>query len=281
MSTCTGCGAALPAEAKFCGVCGKAQAVMAGAVPHAPAVPPPMPAAPPPMPMMPQMTRGFSGAASGGGQSRQATIAGAPHDAFANASRIIGAKGGEFLWQQPPQSARFLLTYKNLWSTANISLKYDGDLQIAPGAPNQSTARIALKLQWGSAMPLLLLQGGSVMVAAMFNYYVAAFALILLIGFLAFTAWNASSNLPGRLLNDIMRSLQAGAPAAYPPPQPPAMAPPAPHHHAAAAAPAPPAAAPPSAAIAEQIKQLAALRDAGAITSDEFEAKKKELLSRI
>lgn len=271
MSTCTGCGAALPPDAKFCGVCGKAQAAMAGAAPA--------PSAPPPMPMMPQMTRGFSGA-GGGGQSRQATLAGSAQDVFANASRIIASKGGEFSWQQPPQGAKFLLTYKNLWNTANVSLKYDGDLQIAPAGPDQSSARIALKLQWGSAVPLLLLQGGSVIVAAMFSYYVAAFAFLLIIGLLAFTAWNASSNLPGKLIDDIVRSLQTGAQPAHAPPVAPMRAP-SPQHAPPAQAAAPPAAPSPSAAIAEQIKQLAALRDAGAITGDEFEAKKKELLSRI
>jgi hypothetical protein len=51
---------------------------------------------------------------------------------------------------------------------------------------------------------------------------------------------------------------------------------------APAAAPAPVAAAPPpSANIPEQIKKLAELRDMGVLTADEFEAKKKELLSRM
>jgi hypothetical protein len=37
----------------------------------------------------------------------------------------------------------------------------------------------------------------------------------------------------------------------------------------------------PSADIPEQIRQLAALRDAGALSTDEFEAKKAELLRRM
>jgi hypothetical protein len=39
--------------------------------------------------------------------------------------------------------------------------------------------------------------------------------------------------------------------------------------------------APAQAAIPQQIEQLAALRDSGAITDAEFEAKKTELLSRM
>jgi hypothetical protein len=51
---------------------------------------------------------------------------------------------------------------------------------------------------------------------------------------------------------------------------------------APAPAPAPVAAAPPPIAnIPEQIKKLAELRDMGVLTVDEFEAKKKELLSRM
>ncbi len=51
---------------------------------------------------------------------------------------------------------------------------------------------------------------------------------------------------------------------------------------AVAPAPAPVAAAPPPIAnIPEQIKKLAELRDMGVLTGDEFEAKKKELLSRM
>ena len=46
--------------------------------------------------------------------------------------------------------------------------------------------------------------------------------------------------------------------------------------HAATAAPAAPAADP-----IEQIKQLSGLRDAGAITTEEFEEKKAELLGQI
>lgn len=288
MGTCSGCGAAAPAEAKFCGVCGKPQVAMAGGQ-AAPAPPMPQPAPmPPPMPVMPQMARGFSG---GGGQSRQINLNGAAQEAFASATRAIGAAGGDLLWQQPPQGAKFLLTRKGVWSTAGVAIKYDGDLQVAPSAAGQATARITLKLQWGSAVPLLLMQAGSVLLAAMFNYYIAAFALIIIAITLGYTAWNVSSGLPDKALNEIATALQNGAPAfaAAPhaqPVTPPAYSPappPAPTPQPSQQAPAAPSAAPAGDlnAVTQQIMQLAALRDAGAITVEEFEAKKKELLSRI
>jgi hypothetical protein len=243
---------------------------------------PPMP---PPMPQMPNVLRA---AGASGGTSKQATLNGAPHDVFARALQVLGAENAELTWQQPPQGAKFVLTRKSMWSTAGTSIKYDGDLQVTPAGPAQSTARIALKVQWGSAMPLLALQGGAVVVAAMFNYYIAAFALIFIIGSLAITAWSVSSGIPEKALNDMMRVLQGGAsvmaPApAYaapaPAPSPAAYSPPAPQPAAAPAQAAPTQAE--AAAIIEQIKQVASLRDAGAITPEEFEAKKKELLARI
>jgi hypothetical protein len=56
---------------------------------------------------------------------------------------------------------------------------------------------------------------------------------------------------------------------------------PAPAPTPAAAPAATPMAAAPGANIPEQIKKLAELRDMGVLTSEEFEAKKKELLSRL
>jgi len=239
---------------------------------------------------MPQMPQALRPAASSGGTSKQATLNGAPHEVFARAMQALGAQGAEMTWQQEPQGAKFVLPRKSTWSTAGTTLKYDGDLQITSAGPSQSTARIALKIQWGSALPLLALQVASVVVAAMFNYYFATFALILIIGFLAITAWNVSSAIPEKAISDLIRTLNGGALVAAPAPAPAYSAPVAaavpPAHAPAPAAPAPtPARVAPTqaeaAAVIEQIKQIASLRDAGAITPEEFEAKKKELLSRI
>ena len=281
MTACAGCGTALAADAKFCAVCGRpAVALAAAGATTAPPVPPPMP----------QMPQALRPAASSGGTSKQATLNGAPHEVFARAMQALGAQGAEMTWQQAPQGAKFVLPRKSTWSTAGTTLKYDGDLQITSAGPSQSTARIALKIQWGSALPLLALQVASVVVAAMFNYYFATFALILIIGFLAITAWNVSSAIPEKAINDLIRVLNGGAPVAAPAPAPAYSAPVAaaapPAHAPAPAAPAPtPARVAPTqaeaAAVIEQIKQIASLRDAGAITPEEFEAKKKELLSRI
>lgn len=244
---------------------------------------------PQPPPYMPQGGRFSVG--GGGGASQQATFNGEPSDGFAQVVNAINAMGGQVLWQQPPTAAKFFLPKKDTWNTGGFTMKYDGDLQIQRSAPNQTTARVSLKLQWGSFLPLALTYAAFVFVMAMFNYMFALYGFFIGAILIAFAAWQVSSQLPDKILAELFRNL-GGAPAApaYAPgpatqrpsytPQPatPVLAPtPAP-------APAPAAAASGgdnTATIVEQIKQLAGLRDAGAITPEEFEAKKAELLKRI
>lgn len=237
------------------------------------------------MPNFQNMSRGFAGA-SGGGQTKQATFSGSPQDAYNQATRAIQQSGGELMWQQAPQAAKFLLSHKNIWSTGGVVLKYDGDLQIMPAGPGQTTARFSLKVQWNSVIPLILMQVIAVVFAAMFNYAIAAFFFILVVVGVGVTAWNASSGIPDKQLDLIIKNLQGGGPAPAQAPQQTYSPPPAPQPQAYTPPPvAPPAPAPASAdntaSVVEQIKQLAGLRDAGAITADEFEAKKAELLKRI
>lgn len=249
------------------------------------------------MPQIPQMTRGFSGAS--GGANKQATFSGSAQDAFNQALNAInataaaskGAINSQVTWQQPPSAAKFETIIKSGWSTLGFAIKYDGDVQIQPASPGQVTARYGLKLQWGSAMGLIIAQGAMVLIAAMFNPYILAFALFFIVGAMAFTAWNLSSSLPEKTLTEFMKHLQGGsapAPSNFTPqpqpapqaftPQPAPVPTPAP---SPTPAPQPASAGGNSAAIMEQIKQLGGLRDAGVLTPEEFEAKKAELLKRI
>lgn len=237
---------------------------------------------------MPQPGRLAMG--GGGGPSKQATFAGTAQDAFNQALRAIAASGGEVQAQHPPQGARFQIGYKNIWSTMGTTLKYDGDVQIAPAGPGQVTARFGLKLQWASIVPLMAVVVAVAIIGAMTNYLYAAYFLFILIVGVGYNAWAASSRFPEKILEDIIKNLQAGG-AYAPAPQPQyAPQPAAPAYTPQPATPAPiptPTPAPAasnggdSATIVDQIKQLAALRDAGAITPEEFEAKKTELLKRI
>lgn len=239
---------------------------------------------------MPQMARGFTGG-SGGGASQQATFTGEPADAYGQAVNAINTMGGQVLWQQPPTSAKFLLTKKDSWTTGGLAMKYDGDLQIQKSSPTQTTARVSLKLQWGSFVPLALTLLAFVFVMGMFNIYFAVYGLFIMGILVGYSAWQVSSQLPDKMLAQFFQTL-SGAPAApqqqrggfqpQPAPQPPSFTPPPAPTPAPTPAPAPVAAGGGDAAvIMEQIKQLGGLRDAGVLTPEEFEAKKAELLKRI
>lgn len=235
------------------------------------------------------MTRGFTGAS--GGTSKQASFSGSAQDAFNQAINALnattassnGSITSQITWQQPPSAAKFETVCKSVWSTLGFAIKYDGDLQVQQVGPGQVSARYTLKVQWGSALGLILTQGAMVVLAAMVNPYIFAFALILIVGFMGITAWNVASGMPDRVLGQFIKNLQGGAPAPSFTPQqryaPPLQ--PAPQPSAPAPAPAPAAGCGGAAAIMEQIKQLGSLRDAGVLTADEFEAKKAELLKRI
>jgi len=237
------------------------------------------------MPQIPQMARGFSG---GGGANQQATFNGEPADAYGQAINALNAMGAQILWQQPPTSAKFLLPKKDNWTTGGLVMKYDGDLQIQKSSPTQTTARVSLKLQWGSFLPLGLTLLAFVFVMGMFNIYFAVYGLFIMAILVAYSAWQVSSQLPDKMLADFFRTL-GGAPASpqqntfRPQPAPaPAYTPqPAPPAPVPTPAPAPTTGGGDAAAIMEQIKQLGSLRDAGVLTADEFEAKKAELLKRI
>jgi len=242
---------------------------------------------------MPQMMRGFSG--TSGGNSKHANFSGSAQDAFNQALNALnatnttskGAITSQIIWQQAPLAAKFETVCKSAWSTVGFPIKYDGDLQIQQTSPGQVSARYSLKVQWGSAVGLILLQGLMVIIAAMLNPYIFAFALFLIIGFMGITAWTVASHLPERALGEFIKNLQGGAPApgfvtpqnyAQPPAYTPQPATPAP---SPTPAPAPAPSGGDSATIMEQIRQLGSLRDAGVLTADEFEAKKAELLKRI
>lgn len=233
------------------------------------------------MPQIPQMPRGFSG---GGGANQQATFNGEPADAYGQAINAITAMGGQVLWQQPPTSAKFFLPKKDNWTTGGLTMKYDGDLQIQKSSPTQTTARVTLKLQWGSFLPLALTLLAFVFVMGLWNIYFAVYGIFIMAILVAYSAWQVSSQLPDKLLADFFRTL-SGAPASpqaqRSAPQPTFTPPPAPTPTPTPAPTPAPTSGGDASAIMEQIKQLGSLRDAGVLTAEEFETKKAELLKRI
>lgn len=240
------------------------------------------------MPNIGAMARGFAGSA-GGGNSKQININAPAPAAFDTAMGVIDGMGAEVHYRQPPQGARFLHSYKSMWSTLGIPIKYDGELQVAPNGPAQSVARVSLKVRWGSALPLFLTQAAFTFFASMFNIYFAVYLFFFMALFIGISAWTVSGSIPEKALKDIADKIAQGggfAPAPQPAPgyAPPVQQPPAQAPAYAAPPPAAPQPAPPSgdsAVIMEQLKQLGALQAAGVLTPAEFEAKKADLLSRL
>jgi hypothetical protein len=229
--------------------------------------------------------------AAGGGPSQQANFRGEPQDAFAQGVQAIGISGGQVTWQSPPNAAKFLISKKSWWSTGGLAMKYEGDFSVQRTGPADVAARFSLKIVWGSYIPLAATQ----VVAVIFLYFINPYfqyypilGLLLLAVALGYSAWMVSSTVPESLLKEIVKNLQGGAPVIHAPQAPyvapapqPAYAPAAPPMPTPAPAPMPTAPAVDASIIMEQIKQLAGLRDAGALTPEEFEAKKAELLKRI
>lgn len=235
--------------------------------------------------------------AAGGGTSKQSNFSGSVQDAFNQSLNALtqtnstskGTIMSQVTWQQPPQAARFEMVCKSLWATLGFPIKYDGEIQIQASGQNQVAARFNLKANWGSAMGLIITQAAVAVFAIMLNPYYGSFALFLVLGSIGFTAWNVSTGMPDKALEQIFTNLQGGGAAAavpqtpaqpaatysyVPQPQPPST--PTPQ-----TPPTPASSGGEASAIMEQIKQLGSLRDAGVLTTEEFETKKAELLKRI
>ena len=235
-----------------------------------------------------------TGGASASGSQGQTQLALGPDAAFQAALQAIGAAGGQVVAQDPPRAARFRMVRKSALATFGIGVVYDGDLTLQPLGPGQVNVAVSLKINWSTVYPIMLIGGVFALMTLIFPYGLGILGVLLIGLATAYTCWQLSSQTAEGFIRQILTNLGGTpvAPAApvyvAPPPPPPAPTPaPTPPP---AAAPPPVVAAPPPVPpheeddpdeIMDQIKRLAELRDAGALTSAEFDAKKAELLARI
>ncbi len=236
----------------------------------------------------------------GGNASAQVGLNTDQASAFTQALAAIGNTKAQIMWQAPPQSIKFSLIKKDFWNTGGSKLNYLGDVTVTPAGPRQSTVRIECKPE--NLSRILSISVGLTLLGTLLNLRTGLGLLVLLIG-AASTAWqayNLSTNLPKGIADELLSQLQmsayAGAQQGYappapggyapPPPPPGGYAPPPPPPPPGAYAPPPPPPPPPTAppepsGLVEQMKQLTQMRDMGALTPEEFEAKKTELLKRL
>lgn len=260
--------------------------------------------------MPPPMNRGvFFGSQSG---SAQATINADLTSAYGIAMQTLQGAGAQVQWQSPPQTIKFVISKRDFWVTNWLRVRFDGDVTIAPVGTRQASVTVSCRPQ--SLAPLIGVGAAATIAAAFLSVMYGLFMIVVIIGAVgvAFQVFTVNGRMPRDIAQGLVLSMQqrsggipvasaaAYAPApqyaqpqyvpppppfAPPPPPPPApFAPTAPPPPVVAAPPPPPPASPPAAnaaSIVDQMRQLTALRDMGALSVEEFEAKKAELLRRL
>lgn len=280
---CPTCNGANPLGAKFCSAC-RAPLVAAAPASHINPAPPPPPA--PPRPgiggMMGQM----------GGKSVMRQVSGEAAAVYAEISRYVrNLPSTEMQHELPPQQLSAKVAYKDLLATGGIVIAVDTSITVAPTSPGQCQVSVTTKTDMSSTNKIWL-----------YNMFFAACGLFLLwwpllLALLVLGAvssfWLLSTSPGQNISNQLFAHLTTNAtklnnsPEVTPGPVAPTPlastpAAPQPATPTPAPAPAPEADANPAEdEIFVRLKKLAELRDAGAISAEDFETKKSDLLARI
>lgn len=278
LATCPKCQASNPLGAKFCAGCRN---------PLKAAGPNPTPPPPPPRP------QGLNSLMTGTANAevvQLAADAGAAHEHIM--SWLEKRKGSEIVAQAAPAQISAKVVFKHWLSTLGFKVKVDADVQIAAIAPGQCQVSVTSKTD-GSSTGVIWGSTAVIWVLGVFSLGFNPILLLMAAIAVGSTFWLLQSE-PGAavsqaLLTDLQKHAPklSQAPSASPSPSPAAPVPPV-----APASPTPPkpdtehAAAPKAEKeddeeVFERIAKLAKLRDAGAISEAEFDAKKTELMARI
>ena len=263
---CSNCSVSNPVGAKFCSACAKPLAP--GAMP-----PPPQPQyQPSPHYQMPIGGSGFLG-----GKEEMRKVYGTPDSVFERILDTIQASGGEIREQHRGQMISAIMIEKGFWSTGGMTYKFPTDVTLEALGADQTVVRIKGNVDYmstlGGLLPLPLLA----IFGAQYNLTIAAFFWPLMFLSVGYWFWSINSLRNKITVEKILSKLNVSVIGQPTPPHAQPSPPPSP-----SAKPQPPGAAEDTEGnIIKKIQKLAELRDAGAITADEFEGKKAELLSRI
>ena len=201
-------------------------------------------------------------------------------NAYARVINAIQEAGGQVKMQTPPQNVQFELVRKK-WkkgSSWGVPLRFYGTVGVQPISNKEARVTTNVKADFGSAVPLFIFVGISGFICALLlGAWAGVFGMIwlaLTLGFLVSIYINLNTNVPEALCQEIVAALPVTTTTYTPPPE------------AGLDIPAQTGKlnnTPPEAGldIPAQIKKLAELRDMGALTTAEFEAKKAELLKRL
>ncbi len=298
-STCPRCNAGNAAMSKFCTSCGSSMTGPAPAM-HAPtphSQPGPQPVAPP----RPGINFQRFGMAGGGAAPTSINVSINAADAYEAVMTKVRQDDVEVEREQPASNARFVVNYKDFANTSWMKVKYNGELTVVETAPDQSSVKLSLALNWGSMVPLIISGVAIGILAGMFNYMIMPFMFFIIVGMVAFQIWICTSKIPNKLKDKWQKDLPrvtvtgpagpsmhspnvhvpAPAPVTPKPTQPkdttvaPKVETPEPVDSPT------PSTEPAKPSLVDRLKQLNELRQAEAITQEDYDEKKAEILRQL
>jgi hypothetical protein len=227
-----------------------------------------------------------------GGKTESMAIDADPAAAFSHIARYVqGLEGSEIKQQNAPQMLVARIAYRDLMATGGMPIKVDATIAVAASAPGQCTVSMTTKLDFSSTNTIWMVFGGLLLFLIATNMllimqYIMLGALGAAIGY-----WMLSTRPPAKITEALFENLRTnagrlqGTAVELPSPAP-----------LSASSPRGPEPPRPAAELPHtgngkaqdhddevfaRIRRLAELRDAGAISTEDFEAKKAELLSRL
>jgi hypothetical protein len=204
----------------------------------------------------------------GSGASAQGTIAADLQTAYGLAMQGLQGAGAQITAQSPPYAA-------TLGKTKSM-IRFQGDLALSALGPTQTAVRLSFKPTGLSVISMVVI---GLFFMTTWGRWMGQLGALLALGLAVYSIWNMVTNTPRQLAEQMLATI----------PQPTSSAAglydarrngmPIPPSPAASVAPVPAGGL--SAGGVEQLRQLAELRSLGAVTQEELERKKAELLRRI
>ena len=225
------------------------------------------------------------------GGAAQVTLNMDAGSAFNTMLQAVQQNGGTVQAHQAPTLIRFQTGKRTFWGSALIRMRFDGDVTLSPMGPRQTAVRVALKLNSSSSTMLIAMDAIVLGVLLLGAIMAKNFMLFAFMGAICGVQyWVISSRWASELAQAIGNWLMSAGQTSFtaPPSAPPAptamrspvaVPPPIPVSSSPRVPAVVPTAQEPN--VLEQLKQLGALRDAGVVTTEEFENKKAELLKRL
>lgn len=263
--TCPKCQSANPAGSKFCSSCRNPLK----------AAPGPNPAPPPPPPPRPG-PGGMLGGLNGKTANKQ--FNGDVDTIYAHlANEIHNTESAEVQQQVPPQQISAKMPFKSLAVTIGQVIRVDTIIQVTPVSPGQCQVNITTKTDSSSTNSVWAYSIGIWFLILLFWGFAPLF-LIVAVAANGFGWWTLQSAPGDKISKGLFEMLAKNAGVAAPSPAGAQTPPPSPAQPQAEAPKPPPAN---EDEIFDRIRKLAELKEAGAITEADFEAKKAQLLERL